>query len=105
MATTYIDRITVCEHLQKWSKVVSDCTACLQVDPIDHRRHILRSRAAAYVGLRNYAKAKADLQEAVKLSPDDIKIHNDLVAVYKALGDKNGVAEEGEKIKSLNRDY
>jgi Flp pilus assembly protein TadD len=55
--------------------------------------------------LRNYAKAKADLQEAVKLSPDDIKIHNDLVAVYKALGDKNGVAEEGEKIKSLNRDY
>jgi tetratricopeptide (TPR) repeat protein len=102
--TPYSVRIKVSEHLKKWSKVISDCTTLLKIEPA-HHGYMYRSRAGAYLALHDYAKAISDLKEAIKIWPDDIKIHQELEAVYKTLGDTKGLAEEGAKIKSLNRDF
>lgn len=104
LISAYNDRINVCQHLKQWSKVVSDCTACLKIQT-DHPGRMLQSRARAYAALHDYAKAVDDLKQAVKIWPDDIKVHRELEAVYKAMGDQKGQAMEAEKIKSLNRDY
>jgi tetratricopeptide (TPR) repeat protein len=103
LGIAYSDRIKICEHLKKWPKVVADCATYMKLDP-GHRSFGLRSRAEAYVAMHDYARAVIDLKAALKMWPDDIKIHKVLQDVYKTIGDKKGLAEEDEKIKSINRD-
>ncbi|MFA5911338.1 MAG: tetratricopeptide repeat protein [Vicinamibacterales bacterium] len=99
-----MDRITAREHLNKWPEVIADCSAALALNS-SNRGRILRSRAGAYVALKDYARATSDLRDALKIWPDDIRIHQQLTAVYKMTGDRKGEMAESKIIQGLSKDF
>lgn len=100
-------RVKASKFLKNWPKVITDITYL-----IDHsvNRSVLsqvyafHDRGTAYLNLKKYDKAEADLKAAIKLAPDTRPPHVDLLQVYKATGRKDLAAKEEEKIKKLDED-
>ncbi len=101
LAGAYIERIMVNTKLKQWNKVISDCSIGLKTDAM-HHEHVLQQRSEAKFELHDYDGATDDLKRALKHSPDNIKIHQALLKIYKKVGDTKGVSLETEKIRQLN---
>ncbi|MBS2009831.1 MAG: tetratricopeptide repeat protein [Cyanobacteria bacterium SZAS TMP-1] len=99
-----MDRISIREHLKAWPQVIDDCSLALRLDP-SNRGRILRSRAGAYSALKDYAKAERDLKDALQIWPDDIRIHQELLAIYKTTRAENKAASEAATIQGLSKDF
>lgn len=83
-------------QLKRWPIVVKDETRLIELRKEIGSGHLLhkRLRADAYVALRQYEKAIADLEDVVRENPVNRKAHKLLLEIYRKKNDKKNIAKE-----------
>ena len=66
-----------------------------------HAHSIARTLGSSYMKLRNYTRARQELETAVKLDPDEPKAHYNLALLYARLKDPERAAEEMRIVEGL----
>lgn len=100
-------RVKANKFLKNWQKMIVDLTYLIDHEvnrSVLSRVYAFHDRGVAYLNLKKYDKAEADLKAAIKLAPDTRPPHADLLEVYKATGQKALAASEAQKIKKLDED-
>jgi tetratricopeptide (TPR) repeat protein len=85
---------------KNWQQAISQANWLIEKGGV-HQSAAWRHRAQAYVGLKEYAKAEADLRHAIRLWPDDVRIHQELLQVLKERGDAKAIKSEEKRIKEF----
>lgn len=101
-------RINTCMRLGKWDKIISDATILLKANdkaPLTYANYtVLIQRGQAHLKVNQRAKAMADFQRAERAFADKREAHQSLLDIYKATGNKAGVAEEQAFLDKLDGD-
>ncbi|HEY9753850.1 MAG TPA: hypothetical protein V6C97_01670 [Oculatellaceae cyanobacterium] len=99
-----VKRMVCAARLKRWNEVIADGNEILKAkSPGPQKRaKVLQRRAEAYAALKKYELARVDLLEEIKLWPDSRPAYVDLIKVYQASGDWQGVAETQKKLDALD---
>jgi Tfp pilus assembly protein PilF len=88
------------------ANVIADCAHLIKTEKSAYGlKYALTKRSYAYSMLKNFKQAKSDLEQALQLWPDDIKIHRALMALCNGMGDTKTAAIEQRKIKAFDADF
>jgi tetratricopeptide (TPR) repeat protein len=100
------------DHEQRWRLAKKLYTAWEYRLALEHlqilkqegqeRINILRYLAATYYRLGRYDEARAELEQAITLWPDEIGLYEQLARVLEISGDHLGAAQEWDRVLSLD---
>jgi tetratricopeptide (TPR) repeat protein len=93
-------------HEKRWADVVKDQTVMIEKGVKNTGTYGLhyQARADAYLNLKQYKKAVADLETAQKILPMNREIQTSLLHVYEFLRDARGAEKQKKLIEQLDRD-
>ncbi|HEY9785576.1 MAG TPA: hypothetical protein V6D17_09265 [Candidatus Obscuribacterales bacterium] len=98
-------RANIASHLNQWDTVISDTSFCLAGSESKlHSRDLLRLRASAYAGKKQYERAIHDYEAAVKLFPYDRESQANLKAMYLKVGSLKSAQAQEKILKDLDDD-
>jgi formylglycine-generating enzyme required for sulfatase activity len=100
-------RAIIHERLQQYEKVVLDCNALLKPERLGDNPWIFRLRGAAYDGMRQWEKARADHDQAIKLSIPEERgsFHSFRACHFAAQGQWKQAAEDMKQAYRTPADY
>ncbi len=98
----FLERLKLRLKISQWQGAIDDASHCLPVMP-NFKEQILQMRAKAYVGMKRYSEAERDLNEALKLDPDELSLHKDRYLVYQLTGKKDLAEKEHKLIENLEK--
>ena len=96
------DRARVLEAMKLWKEALADRTSLLETNP-NSLAYV--SRGEIYLELKDRAKAIADFDRAVELSPEDADYRIDRAKAYRILGEKSKALRDYHKARALDEDY
>lgn len=97
------DRLDAYLRVKDYARAVEDATSCLTLEP-RNLQSFYKRRAEAYVGLHQYDKAESDYKEAVKRSPDDVRLREAFRSFYQQTGNAAGAKEQEKKLNEIYGD-
>ena len=99
LALAYQQRAYAYAKDQRFQDALNDLNEAIRIKP---EASAFEQRAAIEKGINDYDKALADLAEASKMNPGDIKFHNYRAGIYEIRGDLQNAMGETDAALKIN---